>query len=323
MTAPLRRLLATLSVCLLAAACAAPQTGGGDAPRPEAGTAPGPRASPERQLAEAHRQLGLGLEAVGDIAAAVDEFEAALTLGPWPMGAATGGLAGSPYGDLARICWRREPAAQVVRACTRVITSFRFQSGRLAEFFANRADAYLRLGEPDRARADFRTVLKIDSNNLRGLLARGRMRARAGRHAVALIDFNRVIGTTGPDRPESNYRPDRPDARYARALSRAALGDFEGAIADYDNILSDPQALATHPGAYRARAGVHCRLGQADAAAIGWQVWLGATPGGAAYVQEMLWARGYLRGAVADDFTPAAVAALRAWTRAGCPGGRL
>jgi hypothetical protein len=64
---------------------------------------------------------------------------------------------------------------------------------------------------------------------------------------------------------------------------------------------------------------VHCRLGQADAAAIDWQVWLGAVPGGAAYVQEMLWARGYLRGAVADDFGPAALAALRAWTGAGCP----
>jgi hypothetical protein len=33
----------------------------------------------------------------------------------------------------------------------------------------------------------------------------------------------------------------------------------------------------------------------------------------------MLWARGYLRGAVADDFGPAALAALRAWTGAGCP----
>ncbi|MEE8455082.1 MAG: hypothetical protein V3R90_10085, partial [Limibaculum sp.] len=76
---------------------------------------------------------------------------------------------------------------------------------------------------------------------------------------------------------------------------------------------------AAYPGAYRDRAGAHCLLGQADAAAIGWQVWLGATQGGAAYVQEMLWARGYLRGAVAEEFTPAALAALRAWTRAGCP----
>ena len=317
MTAPFRRVLAALSACLLAAACVAPQTGG--APQIEASAAPGSPASLDREQARAHRQLGLGLEAAGDIAGAVGEFEAALTLGPWPMDAATGGLADSPYGDLARICWRREPAAQVVRACTRAITSLRFQSGRLAELFANRAAAFRRLGEPDRARTDYQTVLKIDSNNPRGLLARGRTRARAGRHAAALIDFNRVIATTGPDRPESNYRPDRPETRYARALSLAALGDLEGAIADYDHVLSDPQGLAAYPGAYRDRAGAHCLLGQADAAAIGWQVWLGATQGGAAYVQEMLWARGYLRGAVADDFTPAALASLRAWTKAGGP----
>jgi tetratricopeptide (TPR) repeat protein len=308
MTAPLRRLLAALSACLLAAACVAPQTG--DAPQLQDSGAP---ATLDRQQAEAHRRLGLGFEAAGDIAGAVDEYEAALTLGPWPVAATTGGLADSPYGDLARICWRRDPAAQVVRACTRVITSFRFQSGPLAELFANRADAYLHLGEPDRARADFKTALKVDSSNPRGLLARGRMRARAGRHAAALIDFDRVIA----------IEPARPEARSAGALSLAALGDFEGAGADYDHILSDPQALVAHPGAYRARAEVHCLLGQADAAAIGWQVWLGAAQGGAAYVQEMLWARGYLRGVISDDFTPAALAALRAWTRAGCPGARF
>ncbi len=308
MTAPLRRLLAALSACLLAAACVPPQTGDGVV-QPEAG----PPASLDREQAQAHRQLGLGLEAAGDIAGAVGEFEAALTLGPWPMNAAAGGVADSPYGDLARICRRRDPAAQVVRACTRVITSFRFQSGRLAEFFANRADAYLRLGEPDRARADYQAALKIDSSNPRGLLARGQMRARAGRHAAALIDFNRVIAN-GPDRPEP---------RYARALSLAALGDLKGAVADFDHVLSDPEGLAAHPDAYRDRAEAHCRVGRADAAAVGWQVWLGATQGGAGYVQEMLWAHGYLRGAVADEFTPAALASLRAWTRAGCPGGRL
>ncbi len=311
MTAPLRRVLAGLSACLLAAACMAPQPV--DAPLPPARAAPGSPAALDREQAQAHRQLGLGLEAAGEIAAAIDEYEAALELGPWPLSAATGGIADSPYGDLVRICWRRDPVAQVARACTRVIASLRLQSGRLAEVFANRADAYLRLGEPDRARADYQAVLKVDSSNSRGLLARGRVRARAGRHVAALIDFNRAIAN-GPDRPET---------RYARALSLAAQGDFEAAVADYDHVLSDPEGLAAHPGAYRDRAEAHCRLGRADAAAIGWQVWLGATPGGAAYVQEMLWARGYLRGAVADDFTPAALAALRAWTKAGCPGAQL
>ncbi|MCH8168871.1 MAG: tetratricopeptide repeat protein, partial [Proteobacteria bacterium] len=156
-----------------------------------------------------------------------------------------------------------------------------------------------------------RSALKIDASNPRGLLARGRTRARAGRHGAALIDFDRVI----------KYGPERPEAHYARALSRAALGDLEGAAADYDQVLSDPRGLADYPDAYRGRAEAHCPIARPDAAAVGWQVWLDARPGGAAYVQEMLWARGYLRGAVTDDFTPAALASLRAWTRAGCPEG--
>ncbi len=322
MTAPLRRVLAALSSCLLAAACVA-QTG--DTAQPQARAAPGSRAAIDLAQARAHRRLGLGLEAAGDISGAVDEFEAALALGRWPVAASAGGLADSPYGDLSRICWRRDPAAQVLRACTRAIASFRFQSAHLAELYANRADARLRLGQTRRAQADYRVALKIDSNNPRGLLARGRVRALAGRHAAALIDFDRVIAAPEsehpPDRPESNYRPDRPGARHARALSRAALGDFEGAAADYDQVLSGLEGLAAYPGAYRGRAEAHCRTGRPAAAAVGWQVWLAATPGGAAYVQEMLWARGYLRGAVVDDFTPAALASLRAWTRAGCPGG--
>ncbi|MHA1528241.1 MAG: tetratricopeptide repeat protein [Alphaproteobacteria bacterium] len=309
MTASLRRILAALSACLIATACVPQQAS--DAPPAQARPAPGARAPIDRQQAEAHRQLGLGLEAAGDIAGAVDEFEAALALGRWPLAPAAGGLADSPYGDLARICWRNEPAEQVARACTRVIESYRFQSSRLAELFANRAAARLRLGDPDRALADYRSVLKIDPNNPRGLLVRGQVRAREGRHGAALIDFNRVLANG----------PDRLDARYARALSLAALGDLEGAIADYDYLLSDPEGIAAYPDAYRDRAEAYCQTGQAGAASVGWQVWLGARPDGPAYVQEMLLARGYLRGAVADDFTPEALAALRDWTKAGCPEG--
>ncbi len=94
------------------------------------------------------------------------------------------------------------------------------------------------------------------------------------------------------------------DARYARALSLAALGKLEAAITDYDQVLSDPEALTEFTDACRHRAEAHCQTGEADAAAIGWQVWLDTTPGGAAYVQEMLWAHGYLRGAIGEGSHP-------------------
>ena len=121
-----------------------------------------------------------------------------------------------PYGDLARICWRRDPPAAVVRACTRAIASLRFQFGALAELIANRADAYRRLGETDRALADYEVVLKIETSNPRALLGRGLVRAEAGEHFTAVSDLRRAIAGG----------LDRPDVRYARALSLAALGRF-------------------------------------------------------------------------------------------------
>jgi tetratricopeptide (TPR) repeat protein len=302
-----RRWTAGLLAVLLAGACVQAETGG-EAVQPKPGAVPEP-ITLDRAQAQAHRRLGLGLESAGDIAGAVEEFDTALTFGPWQASASGGAADDNPYHDLARICARREPARPVVRACTRVIKSFRFGNQGLATFLANRGDAYFRLGQSGLALADYQNALKVEQNNPQGLFGRGRMRARAGDHAGAVLDFGRVI----PAMPEFL------EARHARALSYAALGRFERAIADYDHILSDPRALEALPDAYRGRAVVHCRTGEADAAAIGWQVWLGATHGGAEYVNDMLWARGYLRGSVGEDFSPAALAALRAWTRAGCP----
>lgn len=300
------RLNAGVLLCLAVAACMPLQTGDDLRPSPSAKPV-----SVNQQEAKAHRRLGLGLEEAGDIAGAVDEFVTALSLGPWSIAESDGGFDDSPYGDLARICARQTPAAQVVRACTRSISAAVSERRRLSDLIANRGDAYLLLGEYDRALADYRTVLKLETSNPRGLIGRGRMRARAGDHAAAISDFNQVISAA----------PERLEARFARALSLAALQDFDAAIADYDHILSDPEALATHSDAYRDRARMHCRAGEADAAAIDWQVWLAATPGGTSYVQEMLWARGYLRGPVRSEFDAATLAALRAWTKAGCPAG--
>jgi len=263
---------------------------------------------PDRQLALARRQLGLGLEAAGDLAGAVDEYSAALALGGWTIDEVSG-RDDTPYADLARICALSEPADQVVRACTRVVASFHFSAENLADFLASRGDAHRRLGEPDMALADYNAALKVATSHPRALAGRGRARAEAGAHADAINDFRRAIsiGMNGPE------------LRLARAASLVALGNYAGAVADYDWVLADPEGLAAHPEAYRLRADAHCRSGEADAAAIGWQVWLAVTPGGADEVQDMLWAFGYRRGPMGAGFTPAALAALRAWTGAGCP----
>lgn len=303
-----RRWLAGLLAVILTTACMPADEGSDTALQQQA--APQPEDATDRQLAGARRQLGLGLEAAGDYGGAVDEFIAALAQGDWSERPESGSFEDTPLGDLARICGRGEPEAAVVRACTRVIASFRFSSARLAGFLVNRADAYLRLNEPDRAMADYETVLEIETSNPRGLSGRARVRARAGDHPAALQDFRRAI--------DGGF--DTPQVRYDRALSWAAIGDFEAAIADFDHIISDPEGVAMLPEAYRGRAEVHCRIGRADAAAIGWQVWLDLTPGGVGHVRDMLMARGYSPGPASEGFSPVALAALRDWTRAGCPG---
>jgi tetratricopeptide (TPR) repeat protein len=310
-----RNLLAGLLATLLLSACMPAQTGPDAAPPPVSAFA---GVGTDRQLTITHRNLGLGLEAAGDIAGAVDEYLASLTLGDWPTNQDPADeRIDTPHDDLARICGLREPEAAVVRACGRAITSFRFSSDRLVELLANRGDANFRLDNFDHALADYQTALKLETSNLRSLFGRARIRAREGDHLAALPDFRRAI----------DGGLDNPDTRHARALSFVALGRFEEAATDYDQVLSDPAGIAAYPDAYRDRAAAHCQLGQADAAAIGWQVWLDATPDDGAFVQEMLVASGYLSDpasdpdpdSASDNFSPAALAALRDWTKAGCP----
>ncbi|HUF86195.1 MAG TPA: tetratricopeptide repeat protein [Thermohalobaculum sp.] len=313
---------------LLLAACVPPgqgAPGGGAAPpegdlvesHPEAEPETEPEAEPEPRtridlrLAETRRQLGLALEAAGDLVGAVSEFEAALA-GPWP--AATP-VEQTPWGDLARICGRAEPAEAVARACGLVVPSFRFAPAQLADFLANRGDANVRLGRTARALRDYATALELESSHAPALLGRARLRIAAGEPRAALNDL-RLAAAVGARKVE---------ARLERARVWRALGEPERAVAEYDAVLADAATAPFHPTAWRGRAEAHCALGLADAAALDWQVWADSVPGGASYLHELLRARGYLRGPRERGLGEtglgrATLDGLRAWTRAGCPG---
>lgn len=260
-------------------------------------------AEADRTLAETHRRLGLALEAAGDIEAATSEFEAALAV-RWPTATRD-----TPWTDLARICRRGEPAAAVARACRRVLTLTRFSPAELAEFLANLGDAHVRLGRPGTARENYRTALEIDSDNFRALLGLARLRLAEGNAAAALNDLRLAIAS-GP-------RP--AEARLVRARAWLALGEPARAVADYDAVLADMAAKPFHASAWRGRAEAHCAMGRAEAAAVDWHVWASSVPDGAARLQEMLRARGELVGPPEEGIGPATLAALKAWTREGCP----
>ncbi len=90
-------------------------------------------------------------------------------------------------------------------------------------------------------------------------------------------------------------------------------------MADYDAVLADLAAGPWHPAAWRGRAAAHCAMGRAEASAADWHVWADSIPGGPAYLQEMLRARGYLRAPWEPGISEATLAGLKGWTAAGCP----
>lgn len=270
-----------------------------------------PEQTSDSQLAEARFRLDQGLEAAGDLAGAVADYEAAAAAGNWPVSPSGAGAEDTPSAALARICEGDTPPAVVLRACSAIVSDLRFGPGRLADLLTALAEAQLDLGKPELALASVDTAQQFDSGRPRARLIRGRALEALGRDRAALSSYDRALFG----------EPGMAAALLARGRLLARLGITDAAEKDFDAVLSDPQAVAVHPEAYRDRALLHCRAGRPEAAAVDWQVWANLTPDGAAYLREMLEARGYLRNPASSGFGPAALAGLAAWTGEGCPEG--
>lgn len=276
----------------------------------------------DRQTAEVHRQLAAGLEAAGESQAALSELELALAADERAANReraaaneqiASYDLSNRSYEELARLCKRNDPPAQAVRACTLVIAGFQFSVERLPEYLSDRADAYQAMDDLARAAEDYSTAVEIDSAYARALLGRARVRVAMGDNAGAAADYRRAIGAGMAT----------PEIRTERAEVLMADGQFRAAIGEYDRILADPDLASHHGPAYRGRAWAHCRDGQAEAAAVDWQVWLAGGPedGGTALAVPLA-EGGFLPGDTAGgplEMNDETLAALRAWTEAGCP----
>ena len=310
-----------LAAALGLAACL-PQAGIGEDPRSAAAAEAGAQASLDRQTAEVHRQLAAGLEAAGESEAAVAELESALAAEARARAAErsvtdekirTQDLSNRSYEELARLCKRNDPPEQAVRACSLVIAAFNFSVQRLPELLSDRAEAYLALEDLERAARDYSQAIEIDSAYGRALLGRARLRLRQGDTTEAAKDYRRAIGAGLA----------ATEIRAERAEVLMADGQYRAAVGEYDWILSDAEAEPDHELAYRGRAMAHCRDGQAEAAAVDWQVWLAGNPedGGAALAVPLVEA-GFLAPEAAESelqMTADSLATLRAWTEAGCP----
>lgn len=306
---------ARCGAALLALALGACQTIGGAFPGAGAtgGESGGgaPDQSPDRQLGVAHLRLGQGLEAAGDLAGATADYEAAVALGRWPLSPGGAFDDATPQAGLARICEGDTPPAIVVRACTAAIAELRFGQVRLAGFLNRRAEAQFDLGDPERALMSLDAAQRLSSGHPETLVLRGRVLEALGQDRQALSSYDRALFG----------QPGFAGALLARGRLRARMGFAAGAEADFDAVLSDPQASAAYPEAYRDRALLHCRMGRPEEAAVGLQVWAGLRPDPAGALRDELEAHGRLRNPAVAGAGGMDPAALARWIGDGCPDG--
>jgi tetratricopeptide (TPR) repeat protein len=93
--------------------------------------------------------------------------------------------------------------------------------GRVAAAYNLRGLALRAMGDPRRAIGDFNHAVELEPNE-DNYYQRAATYQMLNEHALAITDLNRVVA----------IRPDAPPAYLARAESRRAIGDYEGARMD-------------------------------------------------------------------------------------------
>ena len=94
----------------------------------------------------------------------------------------------------------------------------------LAEAWYNRGLTWARLGDDERAMADFDRAIEGNPNLAEEWYNRGLAWRRRGEHGNAVLDFTRAI----------EVRPDYALAYYGRSISHGVLGNGEQAAADFE-----------------------------------------------------------------------------------------
>jgi tetratricopeptide (TPR) repeat protein len=94
-------------------------------------------------------------------------------------------------------------------------------NNKLARAYNLRATAVRATGDPSKALADFSRAVELDPN-LDNYFQRAATYQLLNDHKRAVADFDQALALA----------PDQPHTYYARAQSRAAIGDVKGAQED-------------------------------------------------------------------------------------------
>lgn len=176
---------------------------------------------------------------------------AALCAAPLSAGAQTGGAPAERRTDEQREldpCWNPQlnEAVGRVAACTALIESGAETGVALAGVYFNRAGAFMRLPEPDKARAlaDLNRALEIIPSMHQAYVLRGQIYAERGNFDRALADFDFALALA----------PDFHQANYQRGILYSDRGDHLVAMRDFDRAAElSPRNYAYHAGRCRVR----------------------------------------------------------------------
>ena len=121
-----------------------------------------------------------------------------------------------------------------------------------SNLYALRGEAYMQMGEYDKALADFNSAIEMDSVNAVAFYDRYLLDVRLENYDAALVDINNALAAQGLKAVDVlNMR----DLYAKRGQLNLWLKNWQGAIADYTNSLARPEGkIAANVYAERAEA---------------------------------------------------------------------
>ncbi len=164
-------------------------------------------------LMEAYLLRGRSNRALSRVDSAIEDFSQAIRLRPDNSEA---------YVERAEARLVKEDYSGVIADCTAALD----RDSRMALAFNLRGIAVRQTGDPRKSVADLTRAVELAPDEA-NYFQRAATYQELGEHALAIADLDQVIA----------MKPDGPQAYYARARSRRALGDSSGASKDHRQAL--------------------------------------------------------------------------------------
>lgn len=141
--------------------------------------------------------------------------------------------------DMTDDCIQEANPDLSIGGCTAAIRSGKWSGKELSWAFYNRANAYSKLGEHQKAIDDYSQAIDLDPSDASSFYNRGNSYSDLEQHLKAIEDFTAAI----------RIEPDFAHAYGNRARERADLDQYDAALKDYDLALKyDPNNAIDYNG---------------------------------------------------------------------------